>query len=475
MISLYEDQERLLEKCRDVMRKGIRRYIIQGSTGFGKTRVACRIIESVLQKGKSVVILCNRDKLLKQWHDVLNNFEIQHGIIQYGTEPNDEAVQIASVDSYITRLDKKFDVCIADEMHYANGYNFKTCIQYQEAELSIGMSATPIAPNGAGFADLYDEIVQADGMEWLIKNGRLSPLHIYSASPPDIDLEITDGDFNMAQYMRKCGGVQRINNAIELYKKHINGKLTIVFAVNISDAKNITKQFNDSGISAKCIHSKLAQKTQDKILEDFKNKGFLVLVSVSILNEGIDVPQIEAGIDMSPTASLTRYLQRWGRCIRTCEGKTHATMLDLSGNYWLHNEPWYPHQWSLSGRSVSKQSVMEAILSVRICMSCGRNYNSALDSCPHCNEPVKRSKRVIKEASGKLILVTSDEYDRIEKEKADKIQAKIDRKEELKRRRKEAKTFEAYEQIERDFGYSKGWGYLNYSFYLKARQKYFRK
>ncbi len=210
--------------------------------------------------------------------------------------------------------------------------------------------------NGEGFGSLYDEIIEARGMAWLIKHGYLAPMQIYSPNPPDIDLELSDGDFNTAQYMRKVSGTQRISNAIELYNEHIKGKLTIAFAVNIADAKRITAAFNDAGISAKCIHSKLKQATQDRILEDFKARKYSVLVSVNILSEGFDCPWIEAGMDLAPTASLARFLQKWGRCIRSYPGKTHAVMLDLAGNYWLHGEPWAKHEWQLEGHKPSKKN-----------------------------------------------------------------------------------------------------------------------
>ncbi len=131
MISLYDHQEELVESARDALRRGVKRFILVASTGYGKTRTACHIIESAAQKGNSIIILVNRDKLVKQWHEVLTGFDIHHGIIQYGEPETDAPVQIASVDSYITRLGKRFDICVSDECHCSLSDTYRACIEHQ--------------------------------------------------------------------------------------------------------------------------------------------------------------------------------------------------------------------------------------------------------------------------------------------------------------------------------------------------------
>ena len=470
MITLRPYQQELVTEIRDALHR-TKRILAVMPTGAGKSRTACHIIESAVSRGRLCLVLVNRDRLVKQWHDVMSELGLKHGIIQFGIEPNDEPVQIASVDSYVSRLDKKFDICISDEAHYVLGDNYRACIEHQDG-ISIGLTATPMKMNGDGFGCLFDEIVQGVSMRNLQDHGYLSNLDIYSPAPPDVDIELIDGDFNQAQYMRKVSGTKRLSNAIELYRKHIDGKRTIIFAVNIADSRNISKAFTGSGIHAKCIHSKQSQKTQDAILKQFCNDEFKVLVSVNILSEGADFPWLEAGIDMAPTASLARYIQKWGRLLRISPGKTHATMLDLAGSYWIHGEPWIDHEWSLEGRKPTKKGLQEAILSVRVCLNCGRSYNAQRDSCQYCNEPVKRSKRAIKQADGTLMLVTCDEYDMIELEKKERIKAEEIRLQTYKDRKRAAKTLHDYELIEHDLHLKPGWAYVNYKIYKKYVNKY---
>ena len=182
-------------------------------------------------------------------------------------------------------------------------------------------------------------------------------------------------------------------------------------------------------------------------------------------------------MDLDPHHKL--YVQKWGRLLRIYPGKPHATMLDLAGNYWIHGEPWVDHQWSLEGRKPSKKNIEESVLSVALCLQCGRSYNNLQTYCPFCGAGKQQRKRAIKTTDGTLTLVTESEAVKAEKEAEERIREKekaererIKRADDLRARKKLAKTLEAYEQIERDFGFNRGWGYLNYSFYRKAVDKY---
>ena len=496
MISLRPHQQKLYEEIKTAVKNGYKRIIAVASTGYGKTRLACAITESSVKKGNSVLILTNREKLMRQWGEVMDGFGFEFGIIQFGYPKTNHKIQIASVDSYISRLDQygQFDIVFSDECQYSLGDNFRGCIEHHPKALSIGLSATPSKTNGEGFFQLYDIIIQGEPTDYLIKEGWLSSMDIYSPNPPDVDLELIDGDFNQSKYMKKVSGTKRIKNAIELYNKHIPRKLTIVFAINIQDARNITKQFNDAGISAKCVHSKQTLETQEKIIKGFKDREYLILVSVTMLVEGFDCQWIEAAIDMSPTASVVRFIQRWGRVIRAfykdgmpldtqeqrkaameAGTKPKAVMLDLAGNYWLHSAPWIKREWTLLGSKPTKNTLEESITSACICQNCGRNYSSTQDFCPYCHASKQQRKRVTKEADGTLVLVTEEEATRLERESVAeqerKQQAEADRIKcaaEYNRRKKAAKTLSDYMKIEYDLGLKKGWGIVNYN----IRKKY---
>ncbi|MDD5331226.1 MAG: helicase-related protein [Candidatus Nanoarchaeia archaeon] len=65
----------------------------------------------------------------------------------------------------------------------------------------------------------------------------------------------------------------------------------------------------------------LSQKEQVQIIEDFSNSVYNVLISTSIGEEGLDIPQVDLVIFYEPVASAIRSIQRRGRTARLKEGK----------------------------------------------------------------------------------------------------------------------------------------------------------
>lgn len=77
---------------------------------------------------------------------------------------------------------------------------------------------------------------------------------------------------------------------------------------------------------AKKRGSGLSQKEQLAILEEFREGKFQVLVSSSVGEEGLDIPQVDAVIFYEPIPSAIRHIQRRGRTGRHGEGEVIILM-----------------------------------------------------------------------------------------------------------------------------------------------------
>lgn len=74
---------------------------------------------------------------------------------------------------------------------------------------------------------------------------------------------------------------------------------------------------------------KFGQKyIKERILEDFANDKFKWLSSVKSLEEGIDIPQVDVGINHSFTSEIRGDLQKTGRIVRLMAGK-HAYFINV--------------------------------------------------------------------------------------------------------------------------------------------------
>ncbi|MBL7055609.1 DEAD/DEAH box helicase [Candidatus Woesearchaeota archaeon] len=125
--------------------------------------------------------------------------------------------------------------------------------------------------------------------------------------------------------------LQRI---IENEQKLNKESKTIVFSQYRESASDITKKLNQiSGIEAKLFVGQLkknemgmSQKEQKKVLDEFRQGEFNVLVATSIAEQGLDIPQVDAVVFYEPIPSAIRQIQRRGRTGRHGEGKVMILM-----------------------------------------------------------------------------------------------------------------------------------------------------
>ncbi|MGB9964479.1 DEAD/DEAH box helicase [Halobacterium hubeiense] len=72
----------------------------------------------------------------------------------------------------------------------------------------------------------------------------------------------------------------------------------------------------------------MTQKEQRETLEEFRNGEFEVLVSTSVAEEGLDVPEVDLVLFFEPVPTAIRSVQRKGRTGRQTEGKVVVLMAE---------------------------------------------------------------------------------------------------------------------------------------------------
>lgn len=125
------------------------------------------------------------------------------------------------------------------------------------------------------------------------------------------------------------------------------GSRAIVFTHYRNTAQHLTKQlrkedeiepFRFVGQTNKGENDKgLSQNQQEKLLNDFKNDMYNVMVGTSVSEEGLDIPSADLVVFYEPVASAIRSIQRKGRTGRTREGEV-VILINLGtkdeGVYW---------------------------------------------------------------------------------------------------------------------------------------------
>jgi len=102
----------------------------------------------------------------------------------------------------------------------------------------------------------------------------------------------------------------------------------IIFSQYRDMASKITLMLNDLGYPTKLFvgqqkkkETGLSQKKQKQIIQDFRENNFNILVSSSVGEEGLDIPQVDLVVFYEPIPSAIRKIQRSGRTGRLEKGK----------------------------------------------------------------------------------------------------------------------------------------------------------
>ena len=107
-----------------------------------------------------------------------------------------------------------------------------------------------------------------------------------------------------------------------------DGERVIVFTESRDTAEALTEFLGESFETRKFVgqgdkegSDGMTQKQQQERLDQFRNGEFEVLVSTSVAEEGLDVPEVDLVLFYEPVPTAIRSIQRKGRTGRQAEGK----------------------------------------------------------------------------------------------------------------------------------------------------------
>ena len=300
----------------------------------------------------------------------------------------------------------------------------------------LGPTASPVRADGKGLgrhADgVFDVMVEGPTMRQLIDAGWLTD---YRYVGVDSDLEIlgqvaASGDYSNQQLKEAAKRSHIVGDVVKVYQKYAAGLKTIVFSTDVETATAMAVRFRQAGIAAEVLTGQTDPLYRRQILQWLENGRLSVLVAVDIVSEGFDLPALECGIMARPTASLSLYLQQFGRILRPMPGKLKALLIDMVGNLPRHLPPdWLGRVWSLDRRG-SKKSKPNDALKVRVCGSgwrreqwegrglpdpCFQTFEWCEPECPWCGFPLPEpsSRNSPAAVDGDLSELSAETLDRL--------------------------------------------------------------
>ena len=250
----------------------------------------------------------------------------------------------------------RFSLVIIDEAHHALAKTYKMMWEAWPDAKFLGLTATPWRMSGDGFTDLFEVLVQSQGIKRFIADGWLCPYDYYSVKPDSEDQKRIDsltkrgagGDYQTKEMREKLDDTPCIERLFATYKRHADGKKGIVYAIDIEHAEHIAEYYKLHGVDAVAISSKTPKDKREEIIKRFKDPlspGGGLLVSVDLFSEGFDCPDVEFIQIARPTLSLAKYLQMVGRGLRAHQDKVCCTIIDHVGLYRAFGLPSADRDW----------------------------------------------------------------------------------------------------------------------------------
>lgn len=327
---------------------GDRQALVVMATGLGKSMVANQLMANELQRNpdQEVLVLAHMNDLVRQLEQSSWS-ELPKGISTHlwtdGERPSYRGgVVFATWQSIAAALQRgedglrsRFGLVIVDEAHHAPSEAFSRLLVDLEPNFLVGLTATPWRGDDRDIRTLFGDPAYTCDIVQGMQRGFLAAVD-YRMLTDGIDWEeisrastqgltVTDLNRYLLVPERDIGMVKTICEKLSKIEK----PRALAFCRSIEHAERLQPLFAAQGIRAALMHSKLPREQRFKNLSSFRLGKIDMLISIEMLNEGIDVPDVNLVAFMRVTHSRRIFLQQLGRGLRVSPGKKKVVVLDF--------------------------------------------------------------------------------------------------------------------------------------------------
>ncbi len=352
--------------------RGDKRGLLISATGTGKTFASAFALREL--NPKKVLFLAHRHLLLSQalssYKRVLpvkKSLTIYNGGNIIEASSSDYLFATCSLigrEEHIRKFARDaFDVIVIDEVHRAASATYQRILEYFSPSYVLGMSATPERSDDQNaIFSLFDhnvlyEIRLKDALELDL----LCPFHYYGIT----DLKgINDETYENADFL-KLYSEERIAYIIKeasFYGYSGERLRGLIFVSRNEEADILSKKLNERGYKTIALSGEDDLAKREKAIallekEDISDNEYLdYIISVDILNEGVDIPSVNQVLLLRPTESSIIFIQQLGRGLRKRENKDFVVVIDFIGNY--DNNFMIPKAFSYNGDKEAARNIV---------------------------------------------------------------------------------------------------------------------
>lgn len=343
------------EEALNVWSENGNRGVIALPTGAGKTVVA---IAAAARLGVPTLVVVYTKEHVRQWVEAFKRFTDAGVLVgaYYGEEKRISPITVStyqSASAAITEMAPRFSLVIFDEAHHLPAKKFKELALYLPAPYKMALSATPEREDGmhVEIFPLIGGLAYMKTASELSQLGYLAPFVIRRIRVDLLPHEMKRY-LDLRSKFRTLAGGRRFEElleaarngdqrAIEALKIHAEMRSLIQYSeAKLREAERIIKEELDKKskiivftqlkeqaeevarrIGGLLLHGDLSAREREEALAAFRMLPSGVLVTTTVGDEGLDIPDANVGIFLSGTGSRRQFVQRLGRLLRPAPGK----------------------------------------------------------------------------------------------------------------------------------------------------------
>lgn len=431
MLETMPFQERTLDAIEAAKASGVRRIVVSGPTGCGKSLMMRERIKRI--DGTSI-LYTNRKMLREQLSQGMEADGIRHGVRASGVAPALlEDVQVSAIQTEAVRVykHKRWELHKADEVHIDEAHNQTSGVaerllndHLEMGSTNIGWTATPV-----DMGHLYDHLIIAATNSELRECGLHVPCQTYGPDEPDLrkigPVKIGE-DLSEEQNKQAIMRPGIFGRVFDWWKKlNPEQQPAILFAPGVPESLWFAEQFYAQGVPAAHIDGDDIWINGDRMPSSPDARKELAAASQCgdvkivcnrfVMREGIDWPWLYHCIMATVFGSVQSYLQAGGRLLRNHSSLPgHVVLQDHGGNWHRHGSLNADREWRLEYTAHMIAGMRQERLREKkdrepiVCPSCGKvRAGGAVCSCGHRGE--RRSRQVVQH-DGSLKAIEGDIY-----------------------------------------------------------------
>ena len=337
-------QEQAIDAINSKIMCGGDKGLLLMATGLGKTRVAAGVIEqwSSDRPGNEILFIAPSLALVPQleaslWPYLPKNVAT-HVLVGSEKPSFQGGVTVATFQSMLNRGAEdreRFGLVVVDEAHHAPANGYRQLLSELEPRFVLGMTATPWRGDERKLEDIFGAPTYTVSIVEGMQLGYLAAVD-YRMMVDTIDWNWVRQNLNSSLSIRELNRrlfiPERDEALVSKIRQHLDrmsDPRAVVFCRSTDHADSIAGRLQSEGFAAHAFHSKLDRFATTKILRDFRAGDVPIIVTVDMLNEGIDIPDVNLIAFLRVTHSRRIFVQQLGRGLRVSPEKTEVRVLDF--------------------------------------------------------------------------------------------------------------------------------------------------